>query len=81
MKIGYPDTKNKQAHGWDYTGESPLKFDPNEMIPNDGGVIKTEYQQHDFGDGGSKGGSKGSGGGGIDAGEAVKVASMVAGGA
>jgi len=78
MKIGYPDTKNKQAHGWDYTGESPLKFDPNEMIPNDGGVIKTEYQQHDFGDDKKGGGSKG---GGIDAGEAVKVASMVAGGA
>lgn len=74
MNIGYPDTKNKQAHGWNYTGESPLKFDPNEMVPNDGGVIKTEYQSHDFGDGGS-------GGGGIDAGEAVKVASMVAGGA
>ena len=74
MKIGYPDTKNKQAHGWDYTEESPVKFDPNEMVPNDGGVIKTEYQQHDIGDGSS-------GGGGIDVGEAVKVASMVAGGA
>ncbi len=76
MKIGYPDTKNKQGHGWNYDGGSPLKFDPKEMIPNEGGVIKTEYKQHDFGDDSGSGGS-----GGVDVGEIAKVASMVAGGA